>query len=728
MEQSGSSFSIYEVFWVLWRRKLVILLCTIGVGIPVYISNKRATPVYEASVSLIFEKHRRGGLPGQEIVEFFLPQTYMANLIQEVTSRRMAEEVAESIDTVMARAAGLPVQKSLLANVVRGSIRVKTVRDSDVFIIICSANSAKASALLANSFAGVLVRRNAEVKREEARSVREFIESQLPVAEANLTRDELAVRNFKAGNRLVTISDEAGKVLSLVTSAESQYNSAATDRKTTEERLKYIQKKIEEQKGTIPSIAATTSPTAQELKKKLVDLEVQYSGLLVKGYKDNHPQMMELKRQMAEIKKNLSAEMMRIVRGESLLDPIPQMEELMKNVMTLEIEKHALETREGILKGMVNTYDKMLMGLPDKELELVRLLRSQKVNENLYSLLQERYVQTKIGEAGVVSDIRIIDSALEPKTFVRPRKLYNSFLGLLIGFLLGGGMAFLLEMSDTSLKSVTELERASGLSCLGLIPRIGGGILEKRGEEGMIKRISERLVTHFTPRSLVSEAYRVLRTNIQFVNVDAPLKSIVVTSAEPLEGKTTTVANLAITTAIAGLRTLLIDADMRRPMVHSIMGISREPGLVELISEKVDIEQAVHSTEVENLFVLTCGTIPPNPSEMLGSQKMKKLISSLLEKFSLVFFDSPPVNAVTDSQVLGAQADGVLLVVRSHRTPRAAIERAKSLLSNVRANVIGAVLNDEKADSFFGSYYNRYYYYAHDEKEKWWRRIFKYKS
>ncbi|MCJ7497412.1 MAG: CpsD/CapB family tyrosine-protein kinase [candidate division Zixibacteria bacterium] len=226
-----------------------------------------------------------------------------------------------------------------------------------------------------------------------------------------------------------------------------------------------------------------------------------------------------------------------------------------------------------------------------------------------------------------------------------------------------------------------------------------------------MKRIASNLVTHFEPKSPISEAYRTFRTNLQFARLDSPLRTILVTSSGPGEGKSTTVANLAITMAQMGTKTLLIDSDLRRPVLHSIFSLQRNPGLTNYLAGNVPLVEIIQSTPIENLSLLTCGVLPPNPSELLGSKKMKMLLEELKEKYEMILFDSPPVIAVTDAAVLSTLLDGVVLIASSGHTSREALVRATTLLQNVNGRLIGGVLNKIKVESVYGSY--NYYYYYH---------------
>ncbi|WP_094549307.1 CpsD/CapB family tyrosine-protein kinase [Petroclostridium xylanilyticum] len=223
------------------------------------------------------------------------------------------------------------------------------------------------------------------------------------------------------------------------------------------------------------------------------------------------------------------------------------------------------------------------------------------------------------------------------------------------------------------------------------------------------------LIAHTNPKSPISEAYRVLRTNIQFSSVDKPLKVIVVTSAGPGEGKTTTMANLAITFAQSGSRTLLIDADLRKPKVHRTFYLSNQKGMTNVLAQHDDYKQHIQKSAAENLDVLTSGPIPPNPSELLSSNSMKQFIEKVRQDYDIVLIDAPPVGTVTDAAILSTIVDGTMLVTASGQVEIEAAQRAKELLEKVKANIIGVVLNKLSKNAQGNYYYYYYYYYGEDE-------------
>ncbi len=297
--------------------------------------------------------------------------------------------------------------------------------------------------------------------------------------------------------------------------------------------------------------------------------------------------------------------------------------------------------------------------------------------------------------------ISIVEPAPVPTAPIGPRIRLNTLLAAITGLTLALGVVFFLEYLDDTIKTPADIEQTMGLSALGAITRIKG------------RRLEDKLIAAEHPRSPISEAYRVLRTSIQFSAIDRPVRTLLVTSANPTEGKSTTLANLGVVMAQAGLSVIAVDSDLRRPVLHKFFKLSGKEGLTNaLLQDEPGLDGYLQATAVDNLRVLTSGPLPPNPSELLGSQRMKRLLESLAGQADIVLLDSPPTLAVTDAAVLASQADGVLMVADAGKTRRGMAQRAVENLSKVGANLVGAVLN-RLSRRAAGDYY--YYYYSGDE-------------
>lgn len=332
-----------------------------------------------------------------------------------------------------------------------------------------------------------------------------------------------------------------------------------------------------------------------------------------------------------------------------------------------------------------------------------RLETSLAQYRSTYSNLVATYQQVKFNEAQATNNIVVAEPATSPEAPVRPRTRTNVLLAVVVGALLALGAAFLAEYLDDTVKTPDDISRVTGLSTLGAIARL-------KDASG-----SRQLIAWLRTKAPESEAYRTLRTNIQFSSVDNPMRSLLITSSGPGEGKSTTTANLAVVLAQTSRRVIVVDTDLRRPVLHKVFGVPNNTGLTTalLAGEGASVEDYLQPTEIENLSVLTSGPIPPNPSELLGSHRMGHLIATLANAADIVLFDSPPVLAVTDAAVLARQVDGVMLVIDAGHTREHALAGAVAELQKTGANVLGVALN--RLDTRRGGYYYYYYYYSEDD-------------
>ncbi len=344
-----------------------------------------------------------------------------------------------------------------------------------------------------------------------------------------------------------------------------------------------------------------------------------------------------------------------------------------------------------------------LAGNPD-DAQRQRLETSLAQYRTTLSSLANNYNQIRIAEAQATNNVVIAKPAVVPLSPVRPRTMTNVLLALIVGGMLAVGAAFLVEYLDDTVKSPDDVTRVTGLSTLGAIAR-----MKDTGSQ-------RQLISWSQTKAPETEAYRTLRTNIQFSSVDKPIRTLLLTSSGPSEGKSTTAANLAVVMAQTGQKVILVDADLRRPVIHKVFGVPNNVGTTTalLAGQDVDLAAYLQPTEIEDLRVLTSGPIPPNPSELLGSHRMAHLIEQLSQLADLVIFDTPPVLVVTDASVLGRQVDGVLLVADAGGTREQALAQTVDELRKTGVNILGIALN--RLDSRSRGYYYYYYYYYYTDE------------
>ena len=365
--------------------------------------------------------------------------------------------------------------------------------------------------------------------------------------------------------------------------------------------------------------------------------------------------------------------------------------------------KENLSEQLAIIESDMEATQQAINDLQDSEsaadqAELARLQTTKTQYQNNFASLLQSYEEIRLAEVQTMDNIVIAEPARLPRFPIKPRKLQNTLLAAVVGCMLAVGVAFLIEYLDDTIKSSEDVSQALGLSTLGAITRFS-------------TEDEDRLITAAQPRSPISEAYRALRTNIQYSSVDNPLRTLLVTSTDPTEGKTTTVANLGTVMAQAGLSVIVVDSDLRRPVLHQYFEASRNLGLTNaLLDKSPSTDGYLQETEVENLRVLASGPLPPNPSELLNSQRMRELIEQLKGEADVLLFESPPIRAGTDASILANQVDGVLLVVDAGSTRQGMAQRGKEQLDKVGANLLGVALNKLSHRGRGGYYY--YYYYS----------------
>lgn len=322
--------------------------------------------------------------------------------------------------------------------------------------------------------------------------------------------------------------------------------------------------------------------------------------------------------------------------------------------------------------------------------------------------------ESQLWQASQLNNVRIMDYARTPTFPIRPKKKQNAALGLLVGIFLGGGLAFFLEYMDTSIRTIGDIEKYLSWPVLGIVPRFAETVKGKASDSEI-----QPIVSKF-PKSASAEAYRTLRTNIQLADLDNPPKFLVVTSAIPLEGKTTTALNLAVALAQKEGKVLLVDADLRKPTIHKLLPLDNSSGLADLLVKNSELAASVRqSKDIDNLWVLTSGSIPSNPSELLGSSRMKTLVEQMKKEYEYVILDTPPLISVSDGAILGSQADGILMVIRPGKVKGEIGRHIKELLERIGTPVLGCVFNCvESSHRDYYYYYNYYHYYADSEGEE----------
>lgn len=750
----------HDYLRIFYRGRYAILITFLVIFLGVTIITLQMEPVYEAGVRLMLIDQSGVGESLFDFTSMMTKETLMNNQVEILKSRTLAEHVIRDLRK-SSRADELEVlerpdstaHKLSLARLLSGKkielgeskifdkqvenlreqMVVRHIRNTDMIEIKYKAHSPFEAYYVANQVAFAYERINQEESQAEVRQVKDFLEKQLSTYEEELETTEEDLKEYQENANVVALDNETSELVRKIADFETLYNSAVTDMEAARQRLNYIDAELERQNANFDIETISKSTALEEFTRKIAEKESQLAvyqaQTIQKGISDDARHLTSreiegLQSQIDALKEQFKKDV-KAVAANQFVDPAKISSSLFSSKIEVETELRSLEPKVEAFGRIVEEYNTQLDSLPAKKLQLARLSRSAQVAEKLYIMLQEKYQESRITEVGQLGNVRIIDAAKEPEYPIVPKKKLNLVLGFIIGLGLGIAIAFAMEFLDDTVRTVEDIDELK-LPLIATIPLIkpeqGNGVLRKmsRVSDPEANAISERLITHLRPKSPVSESYRSLRTNILFTKPNSKKHIIMVTSSGPQEGKSTSVANMAITFSQMGTKTLLIDADLRRPMLHKLFQLEKQPGLTTVLVGRDKLADAVQEIDqVPNLSVLTCGVNPPNPAEQLGSDMMKTLLEEAGRDFEMIFIDTPPVIAVTDPSVLGRFVDGVVIVIQAASTQRAAAKLALEQLRRVEVPLIGVLLNGISAANFYGSlYYQQYYYYYTEGESK----------
>ncbi|HKG93432.1 MAG TPA: polysaccharide biosynthesis tyrosine autokinase [Gemmatimonadaceae bacterium] len=583
------------------------------------------------------------------------------------------------------------VPLELAADEVRYALGTRAVEKTDIIEIAYTSTDPVYAANVANAVARAYASFSKQEIAQNARTRSEFIAGQLRAQEQRLAAAQDSLRIFRQTHESADVGQDAIALAERIQLYENQRREALLEQEIYEQLIERAQDSGTDDalRRLLGTEAPQRNPTIVDLYNRWSDLATKRQELVLGGepgaqLQESAPRVAALDSSILQTKRDLA--------------------------MASRVYVQSLQSRIRSLEGSLQKLRAETKKYPPWVADQARLLADERTQQNMYEQLQRELLQSKIAESSERDLVRIIDQAAVPQWPVSPSRRRALMLSVALGLLLGIGLAVLLDRLDDSVKTPDEIREQLGVTLLGSIPRIKA----EKPVPGVQTNAAERLVTHADPRSPVAEAYRSLRTNLAFARAQEELRTVVLTSPGPADGKSTSVANLATTFAQQGQRTLLVDADLRRAVLDKTFDVPRSPGLTEVIVGAVPLENAVHDTPIPNLFVLSSGQFPPNPSELLGSPAMREVLRAAKDQFDVILFDSPPLLAVTDAAVLSTMVDGTILVVRLGSTAREAVRRAISDLRRVHGRVLGVLMNDvsAKAGAYYGGY-GYYYYYRY---------------
>jgi tyrosine-protein kinase Etk/Wzc len=535
-----------------------------------------------------------------------------------------------------------------------------------------------------------------DTRKTGARSTVAFLNNQIDTLANELKAAEMELRAYREAQGVVSFDEQAKAAVGKLATLQAERAGTAAELSSLEATLSGIQRRAPDAAAVSPWRQLLAFPTLLRipslgtLLESLNTLEGTRSDLLIR----------------------------RTVRDPEVIAVTGQIEAIESQVRSLvSTYMDGLRQQVAAADRTLQQNNAELRRIPAQEVKLAELQRRTQILGDLFTLLQTKRKESQIAQAAEDPSAQVVDSAQQPDQPVSPLLPRNVAVALLLGLMLGTMIAFGRESLDTKLHTSDQLQETTGLAVLGVIPHIAS-VGAQPSRKYLLKSFSRSngtaLAAQSRAESGVREAFRALRVNIAFSSPVRPPKMLLVTSAFPAEGKSTSVANLARAMAEQNLRVLIVDADMRRGELHKKLLCNRAPGLSEILVGQGDpaaVTQAASFDGLASADFISTGTLPPNPAELLGGTRFLSFLQAVEPHYDAVLFDSPPVNSVSDSLLMAANMDGVLLVARGGQTQRSGLRFAQKQLLHVRARILGAILNDY--DVRFASYYGGYYNYAY---------------
>ncbi|MGF1466070.1 MAG: GumC family protein [Sandaracinaceae bacterium] len=724
----AGGLDLHAVLRMLWSYAPLILLATVLVGAGVTLWTLQQPKVYRASCTIEYDPTPTSPL-GSEVEDvatplgnFWMSQEFFATQNRVIASRMLAERVVRDLglhedpsffyvpEERQGEWEGRSVEAA--ARALQSRISVEPVVDTRIVQISVTDRDPERAATLANSVAEAYIEKTLEDRLGSTISARDWLGTQLDNLREELEASEYSLHEFKAEHHILSVSleDRQNVLAAEISNLNQGLTEARTRRIELAARLERLRALVEEESLEASAAALADHDAIRALHTRLQERRSAQEGLRPR-YGPNHPQMVQLASEIEDVERQLRLEITAMLRA-------------------AEADVREAQQIEGSLREELARANRAGLDLNLREIEYQRLNRERENNSKLYSLLLERTTETDLTRLLRTTHARLLDRALAPTGPESPSLLRNAAAGLGVGLALGLALTLLLDRLDRRIRTVTDVE-AMGLTILGILPRIeeddappaaasnGRDRRRRRRREQDAEPGERDMFVHTHPMSAAAECCRTIRTNLTFLSADEPIRTLVVTSGSPKEGKTTIAINLAVSLAKSGKSVLVVDTDLRRPRIHRAFGVSGQRGVTSVVVGEADLEEAVVRTKIPELSVLPCGPIPPNPSELLHSQRFAELIERAQERYDRVIFDSPPLRAVTDAAVLAPQLDAALIVVKALYTTRDTLRSTLRQLRDVGAYVVGGVLND--VDSRRGGYGAGEQYYYYHRREGYYR-------
>lgn len=608
-------------------------------------------------------------------------------------------------------------------NLIKKRLKIEKVRGTDLLQISFTSNMPDEAADFVNKLMTIYLQNGVVADQQKALELRQFVSEQLPETALAVRQEEASLRRFQEVNKLVDADTEAKLLTEALDEIQQKSSITRVDLNKVRARYAMLQKQsgfVAEQAVTVDALSQ--APGVSDVAKDLQGAEKQL--LLARNhYEEAHPQVLDLQDKVVQLRVLLDTRAAQVSGHQRSVSPAQTQvkgvrQNLLGELVHTQAQKVELERQALSLDAEQQRYEQRLQNLPRLQKTQRELQRRIDAAQSTYSTLLKKQQEIQITANQQGSNGRIIEYAKASDKFLLKPIALKLILGILLGGMSAIGVVFLLELQDQSVKTIKEAKTLFDSTLLGVVPLIekndGSALLHNHSDSRGLPSI-KTMLTSFP----VSEAYRMLQSNLRFMQTDSRLKTLVITSCIAGEGKSTTVANLATSMAKQGHRVLIIDADLRRPTQHLIWESSNLVGLSNLIIDSVDASTVIKA-ESENLHVLTAGVIPPEPSTLLDSERMIALIAQFAQTYDYVIIDTPPLLATSESRSLCKMADGVILTVRPKVLNRSSAIATKDLFEQIDLDILGIVANGVKLKDEPHSYfhYDEKYYQSQTPEVK----------
>ncbi len=707
---------------------IIITLASIIITL-VYVFN--AKDIYKSNSTIKINRPQGSVLSSSLIPEFqdFITDRYISNEIEVLKSYKIREKVAENmIDTFKINQDkdkffylfnhsdndnNSLVSVPALTDILSSIVKIDQKRGLDVVDIVVESPSKYEAMLVANLYATVYQSFSLELSREELTTLTRYLNEEKENKFKDLAKAELDLEDYQKNGGLILLDAQVKNLVENISQLEAQKNAANIELSSKEKEYNSLSTEIARIDPTLVDFmkGKIDESYISEVQSKIAELESKrdIEASIPQDDKLRQKTLDEYNRKIDPLRRTLEEKIQ--VLQTSLYANTPEDRRIVaQKLLEANVGVQSYKTKVNTLSKLLTRYEDQFSKLPTQSIEYAKLERNRKATEKLYLILEEKYQEAKINERIKLGTILVIAPSVLASKPSKPNRTLIVFLGVMLGLAASIGFAFARNYFDHTVKSPDEIEN-KGISVLSWIPAIdelkGGGM-------------SEFIVAN-KPKSPPSEAFKALRTRLQYAKLEeTPIKTILLTSSVPSEGKTTISLNVAGSLAQMDKKVLLLDCDLRKPRIHNVFETDRFPGLSDYLFSNASLDEITRKTKLENLSVITSGTIPPNPSELLASKQMKEFLDKMKGIYDFIVIDSPPYISVTDAEILFRITDGTILVLRAGKTPSDAFFRTCEKLMKLDAhNFLGVVFNNFSYKSAYGYYYNYYYYYSKpDEKPK----------